>query len=92
MKKFNELEIKSELKNFENWKLIDKAIERNFVFEDFSESLAFIVRVGIASENANHHPEIQNVYNKVKLRLSTHDSNGITQKDFDLASKIDGLI
>jgi 4a-hydroxytetrahydrobiopterin dehydratase len=91
MKKYNTSEIKLLLEKLENWKLIDNAIERNFVFKDFSESLAFIVRVGIVAEKANHHPEVYNVYNKVKLRLSTHDSDGITQKDFDLASKIDGL-
>jgi 4a-hydroxytetrahydrobiopterin dehydratase len=53
--------------------------------------LGFLVQVGIQAEIANHHPELFNVYNKVTLRLTTHDAQGVTQKDFDLAQKIDAL-
>jgi 4a-hydroxytetrahydrobiopterin dehydratase len=50
-----------------------------------------MVRVGIVAEKQGHHPEMFNVYNKVNLRLSTHDADGLTKKDFDLASAIEKL-
>ncbi|MCC7029615.1 MAG: 4a-hydroxytetrahydrobiopterin dehydratase [Chitinophagaceae bacterium] len=81
--------IMEKLNDFPQWKLISEAIERDFVFKNFSEALAFIVQIGIAAEKMNHHPEIFNVYNKVKIRLNTHSVQGITDLDFDLAKKID---
>ena len=54
--------------------------------------MGFIVQVGVLAEKANHYPEFFNVYNKVHIRLITHDANGITDKDFDLASSIDKLV
>ncbi|MES2544890.1 MAG: 4a-hydroxytetrahydrobiopterin dehydratase [Bacteroidota bacterium] len=80
------------LKNLKNWTFNDKGIEKKFEFKDFSEALAFIVKVGLAAEKRNHHPELFNVYNKVNIRLSTHDANGVTDKDFDLAKAIEKLL
>lgn len=75
-----------------SWKEIDGKLERSFEFKDFSEAFAFLSRVAIAAEKAGHHPEIYNVYNKVNLKLSTHDAAGaITDKDRDLARTIEGL-
>ena len=91
MKTYTLIEIEVVLKKLKSWNFVDNAFEKNFEFKNFSQSLAFIVQVGLLSEKANHHPEIFNVYNKVKLRLSTHDANGITQKDFELASKINNI-
>jgi len=53
--------------------------------------LGFIVQVGVVSEKRNHHPELINVYNKLTVRLSTHDVEGVTEKDVDLARAIDLL-
>ncbi|WP_265528047.1 4a-hydroxytetrahydrobiopterin dehydratase [Sphingomicrobium marinum] len=69
-----------------------KAIVRRFEFADFSEAFAFLTRVAIAAEKADHHPEIENVWNKVTLTLTTHDSGGLTDKDASLAATIDGLV
>ncbi len=80
------------LANLDNWQFKNNAIEKHWVFKNFPEALAFIVKVGVESEKVNHHPEIFNVYNKVTLRLSTHDSGGVTNKDFALAKKIDELL
>lgn len=76
------------------WNLeADKAaLSRDFAFKDFSEALGFIVRVGLLAEKANHHPEWSNVYNKVFIRLTTHDAGGITERDLALAHAIDALI
>ncbi len=91
MKTFTSTESKEFLLNLQFWEFADNAIERHFVFKNFSESLAFIIQIGLLAEKAEHHPEIINVYNKVNLRLNTHDWNGVTTKDFDLAKKINAL-
>ena len=60
---------------------------------DFSEALSFLVKVGIEAEKLNHHPEIHNIYNKVTLKLCTHDAgNRVTEKDIVLARAIEKLI
>lgn len=91
MKRLEDTTIGKELKNLTNWNHIENAIEKEFVFQNFPQALDFIVQVGVVSEKMNHHPEIYNVYNKVKLRLTTHDYNGVTQKDIDLAVAIETI-
>jgi 4a-hydroxytetrahydrobiopterin dehydratase len=59
------------------------------VFEDFNQAFAFMTQVALAAEKADHHPEWSNVYNKVRVTLSTHDAGGVTQKDLDLARFVD---
>jgi 4a-hydroxytetrahydrobiopterin dehydratase len=61
------------------------AISREFVFADFNRAFAFMTQVALAAEKADHHPEWSNVYNKVRITLTTHDAGGLTQKDLDLA-------
>ena len=61
------------------------AITREFVFKDFNRAFAFMTQVALAAEKADHHPEWSNVYNKVRVTLTTHDAGGVTQKDLDLA-------
>ncbi len=68
------------------------AITRELKFRNFSEAFGFMSRVALLAEKADHHPEWSNVYNKVTITLSTHDAGGLTQKDVDLAQKIDGLL
>lgn len=91
MKAYSNETIENELQKISNWVFTDNAIEKHFVFANFSQALAFIVKLGILAEKQNHHPEIWNVYNKVILRLSTHDCNGVSEKDFVLAAAIDLL-
>jgi 4a-hydroxytetrahydrobiopterin dehydratase len=66
--------------------------EKTFLFADFKQALAFIVQAGILAEQADHHPEIYNVYNKVVIRLNTHSVQAITQKDTSLATALDKLV
>jgi 4a-hydroxytetrahydrobiopterin dehydratase len=61
------------------------AITREFVFPNFNRAFAFMTQVALAAEKADHHPEWSNVYNKVRVTLTTHDAGGVTQKDLDLA-------
>ncbi len=72
--------------------LDDGKLLKTYVFMDFKASLVFINRVGEVSEKINHHPEILNIWNKVTLRLSTHDAgNRVTEKDLTLARAIQSL-
>ncbi len=68
------------------------AIVRAFAFKDFSEAFGFMTRVALLAEKAGHHPEWSNVYSKVRISLTTHDVGGLSQKDVDLAKRINGLV
>ena len=75
------------------WTEQDNALSRTFEFRDFSEAFAFMTRVALLAEAQCHHPEWSNVWNKVTIRLSTHDAgNVVTEKDRKLAAAIDQLI
>ena len=65
------------------------AISRELRFRDFSSAWGFMTRVALAAEAANHHPEWSNVYARVSVTLTTHDAGGLTQRDADLARRID---
>lgn len=69
-----------------------KAIARSFTFEDFSEAFAFMARVALLAEKADHHPDWSNSWNRVEITLSSHDAGGLTQRDAKLARAIDALI
>lgn len=92
MTTYNEKSAKEELLNLKDWEYHKAGIEKKFVFKNFVDALAFIVKIGLHAEKQNHHPEITNVYNKVNIRLTTHDANGITKKDFDLAKSIESVL
>lgn len=91
MKTLTETTLKSVLNDLKDWHFNEDGIEKNFKFKDFTQALGFIVQVGVQSEKRNHHPELFNVYNKVSIRLTTHDANGVTDKDIDLAKAIDEI-
>jgi len=88
---YNETTSKPYLDNLKNWNYNNNGIEKHFEFKNFSEALAFMVRVGLLAEKMDHHPEWSNVYNKVDIRLSTHSAGGLTDKDFNLAKSIDKI-
>ena len=68
------------------------AITHEFKFKDFSEAFAFMTRVALLAQAADHHPEWSNVYNKVSITLTTHDAGGVSAKDVELAEGIDRLM
>ena len=74
-----------------SWDEARDAIARSFSFKDFSEAFAFMTRVALAAEKADHHPEWSNVWNRVDIALTTHSDGGITRKDLDLAKSIDEI-
>jgi 4a-hydroxytetrahydrobiopterin dehydratase len=89
MIKIDESIVQSKLSTFPGWKFENNALEKKFLFSDFREAMCFMVKVSYNCEKNNHHPEWTNVYNKLTIRLSTHDAAGVTEKDFQLASEID---
>jgi 4a-hydroxytetrahydrobiopterin dehydratase len=89
----SENEIQQALSSLKGWEFGDDKISKEFNFNDFSEALGFIVRVGLEAEKQVHHPELFNVYNTVKISLSTHDAgDNVTQKDVDLAKAIESVL
>ena len=74
------------------WIIDNKTIKREFKFDNFIDAFGFISKVALLSEKMDHHPDWQNVYNKVKINLTTHDKGGITSNDIKLAESIDKLI
>ncbi|MBL6730437.1 MAG: 4a-hydroxytetrahydrobiopterin dehydratase [Bacteroidia bacterium] len=92
MKKLSITEIEDNLKRIHSeWVLMNEVIQRKFVFDDFIEAFSFMTSVAIIAEKQNHHPNWENVYNQVIVNLCTHDADGITEKDFKLAQKMDQL-
>ncbi len=81
------------LKELTGWSLTDDgtAIAKKFKFRDFSEAFAFMTRVAIAAEKLDHHPNWSNVYNRVEVKLFTHDRDGVTALDIDLARLMNGF-
>lgn len=74
------------------WEEKNNTLLRTFTFEDFSEAFAFMTRVALAAEKAEHHPDWSNVWNQVEIRLSTHDAGDVvTDKDRKLAAEIDRI-
>ncbi len=75
------------------WLEQDGSLQRSFTFQDFSEAFAFMTRVALMAEQMQHHPEWSNVYNRVSIRLTTHDAgNTVTELDRRMAALIDKLV
>src|SRR3954470_18127948 len=68
------------------------AITRRFTFKDFNEAFAFMTRVALLAEKADHHPEWSNVWNRVDVLLTTHDAGGLSTRDIQMAQAIDALL
>ena len=85
-------DLRAALKRLPDWRLVDgrEAITRKYQFVDFDAAFAFMTRVALLAAKTDHHPEWFNVYNKLDVTLATHDANGVTQKDIDLAMAMDG--
>ncbi len=86
-------ELKSFFTQLQGWKLIDEhLIEKEYLFKDFKEALAFTNKVGTLAEQEGHHPDILLSWGKVKIELWTHKINGLSENDFIMAAKCDALL
>lgn len=87
--KASNVQIQEFLTSHKQWQLKDEKLYREFVFKNFIQAFGFMTQAAIISERDNHHPEWFNVYKTVKVDLTSHDANGITEKDFSLATEMD---
>ncbi len=87
-------ERKAALEELSGWSWAESrsGIARSFRFGDFSEAFAFMTRVAMLAEQADHHPEWSNVWNRVDVLLTTHSEGGLTARDIDLAKSMDALV
>jgi len=88
----NNEQVTEKLAGLPLWQLAAPNIERTLTFADFPAAIAFVNRIAEAAEQANHHPDIDIRWNKVRLALSSHDAGGLTERDFLLAAAIDSLV
>ena len=73
------------------WQEENNILSREFSFPDFKSALEFVVQVGALAESANHHPDVELGWGRVKISLTTHDARKVTKKDRDLSQQIDEL-
>lgn len=90
--KLTETEIQERLVKLTGWERAGEAISREFVFKDFVSAFGFMASAALIAEKMNHHPEWSNVYNRVSVKLSTHDVGGLSELDFDLAERLNRLV
>ncbi|MFA7555077.1 MAG: 4a-hydroxytetrahydrobiopterin dehydratase [Spongiibacteraceae bacterium] len=88
----SETEILQQLGDKSAWALRDNKLYRRLIFEDFIHAFGFLSQVALMAEKMNHHPEWANVYRTVDIYLTTHDVNGVSERDFKLAAEIDKLV
>ena len=83
--------IKQRLMKTQGWDYKEKNLHKNFTFKSFMPGIEFVNRIAVAAESAGHHPDLTINYNVVGISLSTHSEGGVTEKDFDLAARIDQI-
>ena len=92
MTRLNEKQVIENLKSKSGWKVSDNKITKEFELKDFRSALEFVNKVGAEAESMDHHPDIfMHSWNKVKISVNTHSEGGITEKDFKLADRIEGI-
>lgn len=92
MPPLNEGEIENLLKHVDGWNVEDNRLAKEFNFRDFREAMGFVNKIAEVAESEGHHPDITIHYSQVNIELWTHAINGLSENDFIVAAKIDGLI
>ena len=87
--RLSEGELAAGLAALPRWERRAERLRREFVLRDFGEAFAFMARVALLAEKADHHPDWSNSWNKVVIELTSHDAQGLTRRDLDLAAAID---
>jgi len=90
--KLTSSEIEQRLADLPDWGLDQHKLYRHFVFENFIAAFGFMSQVALLAETMNHHPEWSNVYNRVDIYLTSHDVEGLSERDFTLAQRINSLL
>jgi 4a-hydroxytetrahydrobiopterin dehydratase len=90
--KLNKQEIESALARLPGWRYSNESIVKEYKLIDFQDAIAFVVKIALAAEKMEHHPDITIEYNRVKVILTTHSEDGVTTKDLNLAEKIENFL
>jgi len=91
LSRLSESEVQSKISNLDGWSVVNGKLHKEFEFSDFNEAFGFMARASMHIEKMNHHPEWFNVYNKLVIDLMTHDADGITENDINLANILNSL-
>jgi 4a-hydroxytetrahydrobiopterin dehydratase len=91
-RKLSASQIEQAVEQIKGWKIEDGRLIRTFKFNDFVEAFGFMTAVALMAEKADHHPDWSNTYNRVNISLYTHSEKAITQKDLDLARRINQIM
>ena len=91
MRKFSGPELKEALSGLPGWAVVEGKLHKEYKFSDFVHAFGFMSTAALGIEKAGHHPEWFNVYNRVTVDLTTHDAQGITSKDAELAKFLDQI-
>lgn len=75
-----------------DWTLVNGKLHRGLIFDSFVEAFGFLAQVALIAESMDHHPELGNIYNRVTIDLTTHDTGGLSSLDLELAQRINGLL
>jgi 4a-hydroxytetrahydrobiopterin dehydratase len=89
--KLRDDEVQARLSELTEWKLVEGKLAREFRFKDFVGAFGFMSRCALVAERMDHHPEWSNVYNRVSVSLTTHDCQGLSERDFKLAQRMNEL-
>ena len=92
IEKLTDQQIEAGLKDLPGWELKDEKLHRELKFKNFVQAWGFMTQAAILAQQADHHPEWFNVYSKVIIDLTTHEAGGISQRDFDLAKEMNGVL
>ena len=90
-RKLSASEISERLGSLDGWTVDGDRLYRSLTFPDFSSAFGFMTTVALIAEKIDHHPDWHNIYNRVDIYLTTHDCGGISERDFDLAARIDQI-
>jgi 4a-hydroxytetrahydrobiopterin dehydratase len=90
-RKLTEEEVQTALRTLQNWQVVNAKLHHEFRFAEFAHAFGFMATAAVLIEKMNHHPEWSNVYNRVTVDLTTHDSGGITALDIELARLLEAL-
>lgn len=85
-------DIEKHLLRFPDWSYKNNALHATFEFDNFKDCFSAMSRIAFECEAQHHHPKWTNVYNVLKIWISTHDANGVTEKDFKLAEAIEAIV
>ncbi|MEM8764006.1 MAG: 4a-hydroxytetrahydrobiopterin dehydratase [Bacteroidota bacterium] len=92
MEKLNPTQIETQLTALDGWTYDNGSLGKTYIFDDFKAAFSAMTRIAFECEAMNHHPNWENVYNRLAIQLNTHDAGGVTELDFELAQKIEGIV